>query len=419
MPINGGSIAAAARPAKLEATIVEQLSARVRSLSPSRTIAMNQRARALRESGVDVIDLTVGEPDFPTPERVREAAKRAIDEGNNFYTPVAGYKDLREAVSRKFARENGLSYPPSSVMVSAGAKHCIANALLAIVDPGDEVVIPAPHWVSYSELVKLAGGVPISLPTLASEGYKLRPEALAAALTERSKAIILCSPSNPSGAVYSMGELEALASVLERAPHAWVVSDEVYEHIDYTLMPHASPASIPSLAQRTILVNGVSKAYAMTGWRIGYLAGPEALVKACIDLQGQMTTNASSIAQRAALAALDSGLDLIGGMLASFRRRRGLVVSRARSLPGFRLVEPEGAFYIFPDVSAHFGKSAGGRRVDSSDDFAEYLLDEAGVALVPGSAFGDGSCVRISFASSDETLAQALERMGDAVSKLR
>ena len=396
---------------------MEPLSARVRNLSPSTTIAMNQRARKLREAGVDVIDLTVGEPDFHTPEVVREAAKRAIDEGNNFYTPVAGYNDLREAVSRKLKRENGLDYTASCVMVSNGAKHCIANALLALVDPGDEVLIPAPHWVSYAELVKLAGGVPISLPTLASEGYKLRAADLDAATGPRTKALILCSPSNPTGAVYSAGELAALAAVLERHPRVWAVSDEVYEHINY-VGAHASVASIASMRDRTVLVNGVSKAYAMTGWRIGYLAGPEALVKACIDLQGQMTTNASSIAQRAAFAAIESGTTLIGGMLSAFRRRRELVVGGVRKLPGLSLVEPEGAFYVFPDVSSHFGSMAGDRPINGSGDFAEFLLNEARVAVVPGSAFGDDRCLRISFASADERLVAAIGRTDAAIRSL-
>jgi aspartate aminotransferase len=398
---------------------MEQLSARVRGLSPSGTIAMNQRARALRESGVDVIDLTVGEPDFPTPQAVREAAKAAIDEGHNRYTPVAGYNDLREAVSRKLARENGLSYPAARVMASAGAKQCVSNALLALVDPGDEVIVPSPHWVSYTELVKLADGRPVSLPTLASEGYKLRPEALESAIGERTKALILCSPCNPTGAVYSRAELEALALVLERHPRVWVISDEVYEHIDYTGLPHASPASIAGIAERTVLVNGVSKAYAMTGWRIGYLAGAAPLVKACIDLQGQMTTNASSIAQRAALAALESGTALIGGMQAAFRRRRELVMGLARALPGVETLEPQGAFYIFPDMSAYFGKSAGRSAVRGSSELAEYLLEDARVATVPGSAFGDDRCLRISFASADERLQAALGRIGESLARLR
>ena len=394
------------------------LSSRARGLAPSRTIAMNQRARKLGEAGVDVIDLTVGEPDFPTPEPVREAAKRAIDEGHNFYTPVAGYNDLREAVSRKLARENGLDYPASRVMVSGGAKHCIANAILALVDPGDEVVVPAPHWVSYAELVKLAGGLPVSVPTLASEGYKLRAAALDAAMGPRTKALILCSPSNPTGAVYSASELEALGSVLERHPRVWVISDEVYEHINY-VGSHASIAAIPALAERTVVVNGVSKAYAMTGWRIGYLAGPEALVAACVDLQGQMTTNASSIAQRAAFAALESGTSLIGGMLAAFRRRRAFVTTGVAALPGLGLVEPQGAFYVFPDVSSHFGSRGGGRSIAGSDDFAEFLLDEARVAVVPGSAFGDDRCVRISFAAADAKLESAILRMDRALRSLK
>jgi aspartate aminotransferase len=399
---------------------MSELSARALSIAPSRTIAMNQRARELRESGVDVIDLTVGEPDFPTPESVREAAKRAIDEGHNRYTPVAGYADLREAVSRKLLRENGLDFPSGRVMVSCGAKHCIANAILALVDPGDEVLIPAPHWVSYSELARLAGGVPVSVATRPRDGWKLRPEELEAAMGPRTKVLVLCSPCNPTGAVYSAPELEALAEVLERHPRAWVLSDEVYEHIDYTGRPHASPASIAALEGRVALVNGVSKAYAMTGWRIGYLAGPAGLVKACVDLQGQMTTNASSIAQRAALAALDSGTTLIGGMIEAFRRRRGIAVSALAAATGAARTEPEGAFYLFPDLSGRFGSAApGGGIIRGSDDMAEYLLDAARVAVVPGSAFGDDRSVRISYATSDEALRAGLERIGEALARLR
>jgi aspartate aminotransferase len=398
---------------------MSELSARALSIAPSRTIAMNQRARELRESGVDVIDLTVGEPDFPTPEPVREAAKRAIDEGHNRYTPVAGYPDLREAVSRKLLRENGLDYPPGRVMVSCGAKHCIANALLALVDPGDEVLIPAPHWVSYSELARLAGGVPVSVATSAAEGWKLRPEALEAAIGPRAKVLVLCSPCNPTGAVYSAPELAALAAVLERHPRAWVLSDEVYEHIDYTGRPHASPASIRALEGRVALVNGVSKAYAMTGWRIGYLAGPAGLIKACVGLQGQMTTNASSIAQRAALAALDSGTTLIGGMLEAFRRRRGIAVAALRAVPGLGVDEPEGAFYLFPDMASYYGRRAENRVIAGSDDMAEYLLEAARAAVVPGSAFGGDFSVRISFATDDGALRAGLERIGEALAQLR
>ncbi len=403
---------------------MSELSARVRAIEPSRTIAMNLRARELREAGIDVIDLTVGEPDFPTPSPVREAAKRAIDEGYSRYTAVAGYRDLREAVCRKFARENGLHYSVENVMVSCGAKHCIANALFALVDPGDEVLIPAPHWVSYAELVKLAQGIPISLSTSAAEGYKLSPAALESAIGEKTKALVLCSPSNPTGAVYSRSELEELAAVLERFPRVWIVSDEVYEHIDYTGTAHASPASIASIRGRTVVINGVSKAYAMTGWRIGYLAGPEDLVGACIDLQGQMTTNASSIAQRAALAALDSGTSLIGGMLEAFRSRRDLVVSALGSIKGLGLRAPEGAFYVFPDVSAFYGSvysddKGHTKTIRGSEDLAEFLLERARVALVPGSAFADDRCVRISFASSEDRLRAAIERMSKALSMLR
>jgi aspartate aminotransferase len=397
---------------------MEYLSSRIRSLAPSKTIAMNQRARELRASGADVIDLTVGEPDFPTPAPIREAAKRAIDEGHNFYTPVAGYPELREAVSRKLERENGLRYPASRVMVSCGAKHCIANAILALVDPGDEVLVPTPYWVSYGELVRLAGGRVVEIPTRAPEGYKLDPGKLEAAIGPRSKALILCSPSNPSGAVYSAAELAALGEVLSRHERTWVISDEIYEHINY-VGAHASPAAIPALAGRCVLVNGVSKAYAMTGWRIGYLAGPAPLVEACVALQGQMTTNASSIAQRAALAALDSGTSLMGGMQAAFRRRRELAMALARGIPELSFVAPQGAFYLFPDVSALFGKRLGPRTIAGSDEVSAFLLDEALVATVPGSAFGDDACIRLSFASSEERIRAAFERIGKAFARMR
>jgi aspartate aminotransferase len=378
---------------------------------------MNQRARSLRESGVDVVDLTVGEPDFPTPELVREAAKRAIDAGFTRYTPVAGYTELREAVSRKLLRENGLSYPADRVIVSNGAKHCIANALLALVDPGDEVIVPAPYWVSYVELVKLAGGRPVVLATRAAEAYKLDPGRLEAAMGPRTKALILCSPSNPAGLVYSRGELAAFAAVLERHPRVWVLSDEVYEHINYGA-GHASIASFPAVADRVALVNGVSKAYAMTGWRIGYLAGAAPLIKACTDLQGQMTTNASSIAQRAALAALDSGTAEVEPMRAAFLLRRDLVAGALAAMPGLSFVLPQGAFYFFPDISSFYGKSLGERKVASSEDMAGLLLEEGRVATVPGSAFGDDACLRLSFASSEERLAEGLRRIGGTLARL-
>lgn len=396
----------------------EYLSVRARSVGPSRTIAMNQRARELKAAGRDVIDLTVGEPDFPTPEPIREAAERAIEEGYTRYTPVAGYPELREAVARKFLRENRLSFPAANVMVSSGAKQCLANVLLALVDPGDEVLIPAPYWVSYAELARLAGGRPVVIPTLAREGYKLDPERLEAAIGERSKALILCSPSNPTGSVYSAEELLRLAEVLERHPRIWVVSDEVYEHITY-VGAHASPAAIPSIAERVAVVNGVSKAYAMTGWRIGYVAAARPLIEACSVIQGQMTTNACSVAQRAALAALDSDPAIVESMRARFEKRRGLALAAAERIPGLALVKPEGAFYLFPDLSAFFGREADGSRIEGSDALSAFLLEKAGVATVPGSAFGDEACIRLSFATDEATMAEAMRRIEGALASLR
>jgi len=386
-----------------------ELSARVRALAPSRTIAMNRLAQDLIAQGQDIVDLTVGEPDFDTPEPIREAAKAAIDSGYTRYTAVSGYEELRAAVSRKLRRENGLDYSPESVLVSSGAKHSLTNAIFALVDPGDEVLVPVPYWVSYAEEVRLAGGRVVALPTARERGYKLEPERLEAAITPLTKALVLCSPCNPSGAVYSASELLALAEVLERHPRVWVVSDEVYEHIEYGA-GHASPASIPSLAGRCALVNGVSKAYAMTGWRIGYLAGPLELVKACAKLQGQMTSNASSIAQRAAIAALDSDPAIVASMVAEFRRRRDLSVEALSRIGGLSLLSPEGAFYLFPQVSAlPVWKAA--PEGERSDAVSKYLLEKARVATVPGSAFGDDSSIRLSFASSEGRLREAYARI--------
>lgn len=386
-----------------------ELSTRVRSLAPSRTIAMNRLAQDMIAQGEDIVDLTVGEPDFDTPEAIREAAKAAIDSGYTRYTAVAGYAELRAAVARKLRRENGLDYSPESILVSSGAKHSLTNAIFALVNPGDEVLIPAPYWVSYSEEAKLAGGQVVALPTEAREGYKLDPGRLEAAITPRTKALVLCSPSNPSGAVYSRPELEALAAVLERHPRVWVISDEVYEHIEYGA-GHASPAAIPSLARRTALVNGVSKAYAMTGWRIGYLAGPDYFIAACAKLQGQMTSNASTIAQRASLAALDSDPGIVSSMVAEFRKRRDLSVAALSQVEGLSLRSPEGAFYLFPDVSALPAWKAApeGSR---SDAVSKLLLEKARVATVPGSAFGDDRSIRLSFASSEERLREAYSRI--------
>jgi len=393
------------------------LSSRAAGIEPSRTIAMNQRARELKAAGRDIVDLTVGEPDFHPPAHVREAAACAIAEGADRYTPVAGETALREAVSRKLLRDAGLSYPASRVLVSCGAKSALSNALLAMAGPGDEVLIPTPAWLSYAEMAKLAGAVPVLEPTLAADGYKLRPERLAAAVTPRTRVLILCSPCNPTGAVYSRPELEALAAVLERFPDVWILSDEVYESIRY--VPDVpSPASIPALRDRTAVVGGLSKSHAMTGWRLGFLAGPATLVDACVAIQGQTTTCASSITQRAAIAALDGDQAPVAEMAAAFRRRRDRAYSRLAAAPGIRLRAPDGAFYLFPDVSALYGCEWSGGRIASSDDFCLYLLEEAGVALVPGSAFGDDACVRMSFAASDGAIDMALDRVEAAVRSL-
>ena len=393
------------------------LSSRAAGIEPSRTIAMNQRARELKAAGRDIVDLTVGEPDFHPPAHVREAAAGAIAEGADRYTPVAGETALREAVSRKLLRDAGLSYPASRVLISCGAKSALSNALLAMAGPGDEVLIPTPAWLSYAEMAKLAGAVPVFEPTLAADGYKLRPERLAAALTPRTRVLVLCSPCNPTGAVYSRPELEALAAVLQRFPDVWILSDEVYESIRY--VPDVpSPASIPALRDRVAVVGGLSKSHAMTGWRLGFLAGPAPLVDACVAIQGQTTTCASSISQRAAIAALDGDQAPVADMAAAFRRRRDRAYARLAAAPGLRLRAPDGAFYLFPDVSALYGREWSGGRIASSDDFCLYLLEEAGVALVPGSAFGDDACVRMSFAASDGAIDMALDRVEAAVRAL-
>lgn len=397
------------------------LSSRALHIEPSRTIAMNQRARDLAASGVAVADLTVGEPDFHPPANVREAAARAIAEGADKYTPVAGYLELREAVSRKLSSENGLSYPASQVMVSCGAKSCISNAVQALIGQGDEAIIPVPSWSTYAEIVKLSGGVPVLVPTQVSEGYKLSPDLLAKALTPRTRLLILCSPCNPTGAVYTKAELAALAETLERAPDVWVLSDEVYERIRY-VSDVPSPALIPSLAKRTVVVNGLSKSHAMTGWRIGFLAGPASLVDACIAIQGQTTTCASSISQMASIAAFETDPALIDTFVAAFTARRNKTASRLRSIPGVTLADPDGAFYLYPDLSSFCGQTWKGKTIASSDDIALFLLEEARTAVVPGSAFNasaiGGECIRISFAASDAILDGAMERTEEALRKL-
>lgn len=397
---------------------MESLSNRVNSLSPSATIAMNQKSRDLQAKGINVINLSVGEPDFFTPDHIKDAAKKAIDDNFSFYPPVPGYPDLRKAVVEKFKRENNLEYTPEQIIVSCGAKHSLANAMMSIINKGDEVIIPAPYWVSYLEQVKLCEGVPVVIEAKYESDFKITAGQLEAAITPQTKALLLCSPSNPSGAVYSKSELRALADVLAKHPQILIISDEIYEHINF-IGGHETIAQFADMKDRTILINGVSKAYAMTGWRIGYLAAPLWLVKACDKLQGQTTTGATTIAQKAASAALSGDQSCVTEMNKAFTRRKNLVVKMAREIPGLKVYEPDGAFYIFPKVDCYYGKSFNGNRINNSTDLCLYLLDRAHIATVPGDAFGDDACIRISFANSDEKLVEALKRMKEALLELQ
>lgn len=396
---------------------MEQLSARIKSLAPSATIAMNQKGRELKEKGVDVINLSVGEPDFPTPAHICEAAKKAVDGPWHGYPPVAGYPDLLNAIVDKFRRENGLDYKPSNILVSSGAKHSLVNALMCLVDKGEEVIVPAPYWVSYAEQVKIAEGVNVILDTDVESEFKITPEQLEAAITPRTKVVMLCSPSNPTGAVYSRDELAALAEVIARYPQVYVLADEIYEHINF-VGGHESIAQFESIADRVVVVNGVSKGYAMTGWRIGYMAGPEWIIKACIKLQGQMTTGAASISQRASLEALTGDQSCVLEMRDAFLRRRNLILKHVSEIEGVRCPTPGGAFYVFPDLSAYVGKSFNGKKLETDMDLCIYLLEEGHIATVPGSAFGKDGCVRISYANSDENLEKAMQRLKKALAAL-
>ncbi len=397
---------------------MELLSERLRRLKPSATVAMNQKTKDLQAQGIDIINLSVGEPDFNTPDHVKEAAKKAIDENYSFYTPVAGYLELRQAIVRKLKRENNLEYKPDEIVVSNGAKHAIANTIMSLIDKGDEVIIPAPYWVSYADLVTLAEGTPVIVKTRLEDNFKMNAEMLEKAITPRTKALILCSPSNPTGSVYSYEEMFALAEVLRRHPHVFVIADEIYEHINF-VGQHVSMAQFEGLKERVVTVNGVSKAYAMTGWRIGYMAAFPWIIKACINLQGQFTTGASSIAQRASIAALDGDPQVVENMRQAFERRKNLIVSLAGEIPGIRLAIPDGAFYIFPDMSSFYGKQYNGFVVKNSDDMSLFLLDQGHIATVPGSAFGEDSCIRISYATSDEKISEAMRRMKDALALLK
>lgn len=390
------------------------LSDRINNLSTSQTLAMAAKARELKAQGKDIISLSLGEPDFNTPDFIKEAAKKAIDENYSTYTPVDGYVELKEAICRKFKRDNNLDYKPSQIVVSTGAKQSLYNIAQVMLNDGDEVILPAPYWVSYFEIIKLSGGIPVEVPTSVDTDFKITPEQLEAAITPKTKMMWFSSPCNPSGSVYNREELTALAKVLEKYPDVFVVSDEIYEHINFT-GNFCSIASIPGMFERTITVNGVAKAFAMTGWRIGYIGGPEAIAKACTKMQGQVTSGANSIAQRATIAAVEADPSVLNYMVEAFHKRRDLVVGLMKEIPGFKINVPEGAFYVFPDISHFFGKTLNGYTINNAEDFSMYLLEYANVATVTGDAFGNPDCLRLSYATSEEQLKEALRRIKEAV----
>lgn len=395
-----------------------QVSDRLASLSPSETLAMSQKSNELKAQGIDVINLSVGEPDFYTPGHIKEAAKKAIDDNFSFYSPVPGYMDLRKAIVAKLKNENGLDYTPDQIIVSNGAKQSVCNVLMSIIGPGDEVIVPAPYWVSYVEMVKLAEGTNVIVTAGIDQDFKITPAQLEAAVTPKTKALILCSPSNPTGSVYSREELAGLAEVIARHPNIIVIADEIYEHINY-VGAHQSIAQFPEIKDRVVVVNGVSKAYAMTGWRIGFIAAPLWIAKACNKLQGQYTSGASSIAQKAAVAAFSGDQTCVEEMRKAFLRRRDLVIQLCKEIPGIKLNVPQGAFYLFPEVSSYYGKSADDRRINDAGDLAMYLLEVGHVATVGGKAFGAPECLRFSYATSDENLIEAMRRIKEALAALK
>lgn len=394
-----------------------QISQRVQNLSPSATLAMSQKSAELRARGVDVINMSVGEPDFNTPDFIKEAAKKAIDENFSRYTPVPGYMSLREAIAGKLKTENGLDYEPTQIVVGNGAKQELGNVLLALVNKGDEVLIPTPAWVSYIELVKLSEGTPVTVPSGVEDDFKITPEKLEAAITPRTRVVMLNTPSNPTGSVYSFEELSALAEVIKRHEGITVIADDIYEHINF-VDSVASIAQVPGMLERTVIINGVSKAYAMTGWRIGFMAGPIEVAKAVTKLQGQTTSGASSIAQKAAEAAYTGSQQCVEDMRVAFERRRDLIVSLAREIPGWIVNKPEGAFYLFPQIEGCLGKKAGDRVIETSGQYVEYILEEAHVACVDGAAFCAPGYMRLSYATSDDNIREAMRRIREATEKL-
>ena len=393
----------------------QYLSDRINAMEVSATLAMAAKTRELKAEGKDIIGLSLGEPDFDIPDFIKEAAIEAIQQNYSKYTPIDGYLELREAICEKFKRDNNLNYKPSQIVVSTGAKQCLANVALAMLNPGDEVIFPAPYWVSYKEIAKMAGGVPIEVHTTIENNFKITPAQLEAAITSKTKMVWFNTPCNPSGSIYSKAELEALAVVLRKYPHIFILSDEIYEYINFTNERVTSVAEIDSLYERTITVNGMSKAFAMTGWRIGYMGAPEWIAKACAKVQGQVTSGANAIAQRASIVALKAPKSKIQYMVDEFKCRRDLVLQLLNEIEGFKLNIPEGAFYVFPDISSFFGKTLRGRVINNATDFSLYLLEEAMVATVTGEAFGDANCIRFSYAASEKDLREAIRRIKESL----
>ena len=395
-----------------------QLSSRLNRLAASATLAMSQKSSEMKAQGIDVINMSVGEPDFNTPDHIKAAAQKAIDNNYSKYSPVAGYPDLRKAIVAKLKNENGLDYTAAEISVSNGAKQCVCNAVLALVDDGDEVIIPAPYWVSYPQMVKLAGGTPVIVPAGFEQDFKMTAQQLEEAITPKTRMLILCSPSNPTGSVYTAEELAALAEVILKHDDLFVLADEIYEHINYT-GKHASIASIPGMKERSIIINGVSKAYAMTGWRIGFAAAPEWIIKGLNKLQGQYTSGPCSVSQKAAEEAYVASQQCVEDMRIAFERRRNLIVELAKDIPGLEVNVPQGAFYLFPKCCSFFGKTDGKRVINNSSDLAMYLLEEGHVATVGGDAFGDPECFRMSYATSDDNIREAMKRIKTCLSKLQ
>lgn len=395
-----------------------ELSNRLNRLAPSQTLAMSQKSGEMKAQGIDVINMSVGEPDFNTPDHIKEAAKKAVDENFSRYSPVPGYMDLRKAIVAKLKNENNLDYTTSEILVSSGAKQSVCNTVMALVNDGEEVIIPAPYWVSYPQMVKLAGGTPVIVNAGFEQNFKMTPEQLEAAITPKTRMLILCSPSNPTGSVYTKDELEALAGVIKRHDDLFVLADEIYEHINY-VGKHESIAQFPGMKERTIIVNGVSKAYAMTGWRIGFIAAPEWIVKGCNKLQGQYTSGPCSVSQKAAEAAYTTSQECVETMRKAFERRRDLIVKLAKEIPGLEVNCPQGAFYLFPKCSGFYGKSYEGKTINNSTDLAMFLLEEGHVATVGGDAFGDPECFRMSYATSDDNIREAMRRIKETLAKLK